>query len=112
VKVLLKLMPDQCAGIVDESTLISYAGSGGTGSAPLSNFLDPLVDAADMSLPQGFLIYVFFDEDLIVQETHSGILQVNDPGVLQTLQTVQLTMPSDGYFYTYSAILNRSAAEV
>ena len=36
-----------------------------------------------------------------MQESHSGILQVNDPGVLQTLQTVQLTMPSNGYFYTY-----------
>ena len=28
-------------------------------------------------------------------------MQVNDPGELQTLQTVQLTMPSNGYFYTY-----------
>jgi hypothetical protein len=112
VKVLLKLMPSQCAGIVDETTLTNYAGAGGTGSAPLSNFLDPLVDAADKSLPQGYLIYVFFDEDLIVQESHNGILQVNDPGVLQTLQTVQLTMPSNGYFYTYSAVLNRSVAKV
>jgi hypothetical protein len=77
----------------------------------LTDFLNDDIPT-DLSHAQGYLIYVFFDEDLIVQETHSGILQVNDPGVLQTLQTVQLTMPSDGYFYTYSAVLNRSAAEV
>lgn len=72
-------------------------------NAQLTALTDFLNDdlPADLSHPQGFLIYVFFDEDLIVQETHSGILQVNDPGALQILQTVQLTMPSDGYFYTY-----------
>jgi RHS repeat-associated protein len=72
-------------------------------NAQLTALTDFLNDdlPTDLTHPQGYLIYVFFDEDLIVQESHSGILQVNDPGVLQTLQTVQLTMPSNGYFYTY-----------
>lgn len=54
-----------------------------------------------LTQPQGYLIYVFFDEDLIVQPLYSGLIAVNDPGVLQTLQSLQLTMPSNGNFYTY-----------
>ncbi len=81
-------MPNQGAGIVDETTLINYAGAGGTGTAPLSNFLDPLVDAADMSLPQGFLIYVFFDEFLNINSQYSGMIQVE-----QTIKKNELRNP-------------------
>jgi hypothetical protein len=100
VSAMLSGLLTQGAGIVDETTLINYAGAGGTGAAPLSNFLDPLVDAADMSLPQGFLIYVFFDEFLNINSQYSGMIQVGEPGALEMLQSQAISIPSNGYFYT------------
>jgi RHS repeat-associated protein len=101
VSAMLSGLLTQGAGVVDETTLINYAGAGGTGASPLSNFLDPLVDTADMSLPQGFLIYVFFDEFLNINSQHSGMIQVGEPGALEMLQSQAISIPSNGYFYTY-----------
>jgi len=101
VAAMLSGLLTQGAGIVDETTLIGYAGAGGIGSAPLSNFLDPLVDAADMSLPQGFLIYVFFDEFLNINSQYSGMIQVGELGALEMLQSQANSIPTNGYFYTY-----------
>jgi RHS repeat-associated protein len=54
-----------------------------------------------MSLPQGFLIYVFFDEFLNINSQYSGMIQVSEPGSLEMLQSQAISIPSNGYFYTY-----------
>ena len=57
----------------------------------------------DLSYLQGYMICIFFDSDLNVDPDYSGFIQVEASTNLEYMQSLQLTMLANGYFYTYLA---------
>jgi hypothetical protein len=55
----------------------------------------------DPTYPQGYLVYMYFDASLTPDPAYSGMLQVTSPDELEELQTQLLSMPGEGFFYTY-----------
>ena len=85
--------------VADENSLLQLQNSTSNQSGYLLGFLNNNLGNEDLTIPQGYLVYIFMDENLNVNAAYSGVLQVAVPGELEFLQTQLLTMPSDGYFY-------------
>jgi RHS repeat-associated protein len=73
----------------------------------LNSFIQNSFDSLDTSLPQGYLVTMFFDNDLNLVPEYSGVQRVTEAGSLQKLAVMNQKMPSDGFYYTY--VTNQSA---
>ena len=79
------------------------------------NFLSSSMDPENLSKPQAYLVYLFYDLNMDLVENSSGVLQVQDPNDLGLLKEEQIVAKEAGYFYTYSCPERRrrpSASEV
>lgn len=56
----------------------------------------------DPSKPQGFLVYMFFDEKFKFYLDASGVLQTTDGNIIKDLGVLNLKMPSNGFLYVYT----------
>jgi RHS repeat-associated protein len=73
----------------------------------LNSFIQNSFDSLDTSLPQGYLVTMFFDNDLNLVPEYSGVQRVTEAGSLQKLAVMNQKMPTDGFYYTY--VTNQSA---
>jgi RHS repeat-associated protein len=73
----------------------------------LNSFIQNSFDSLNLSLPQGYLVTMFFDNDLNIVPEYSGVQRVTEAGSLQKLAVMNQKMPSDGFYYTY--VTNQSA---
>jgi hypothetical protein len=80
------------------------------GSQAVGSFMTQQLSDYDPSVPQAYLVYLFFDEKMLFQSNISGMLRVAEGDVLEEHTTQTLTMKSGGYFYTY--VTNKSTRKV
>jgi hypothetical protein len=84
-----------------------FSDAGSEVNGILSNFISNSFDTLDLTLPQGYLVTMFFDNTMNLYPQYSGVQRVETAGSLQALAVMNLKMPADGYYYTY--ITNQSA---
>ncbi|MBX7052564.1 MAG: hypothetical protein K1X54_11060 [Flavobacteriales bacterium] len=89
----------QGVGILDEGLLTLTTDP--TWQADLLTFLSGMESSYNSNHPQGYLIYIYFNNALTIDPNYSGMLQVTSPDEIEELQTQLLTMPGEGFFYTY-----------
>ncbi len=93
-----------------ETGLGNFANVTSAPSTSLMNFLNSHENELDGALPQSYLVYVLFNERLIVDPAYSGVVQVGDPDLVNIMGMVEKTLPRDGYFFTY--VTNQSTRSV
>lgn len=107
---LTEIITSMIAGIVSsglgiipqgEYGLGQFATPTSQGSAALSNFVNTQFQNSDPNDPSAYLVYIYFNKYMQVIQQHSGMLKVTTPEEVELLTTQVMTMPSDGYFYTY-----------
>jgi RHS repeat-associated protein len=77
----------------------------------LSNFLDEAFEDVDLSLPQAYLVYMYFDKvTMTIEAKNSGIVQVGAANELGMLTRNEIIPSKDGFFYVY--VTNRSQLPV
>lgn len=113
------ILTDLAQTLITQGTGIIPAGEGGLAEISntnsyqyslLSDFITNAFDDLNLDLPQGYLVYIFFDENLRIHEEHSGVRRVETADVLGQLAVMDRIMPEGGYFYTY--VTNQSAKSV
>jgi RHS repeat-associated protein len=83
----------------------------GTQFNALSGFLDDAFDEVDLTDPQAYLVYMFFDKNnMKIISEKSGIIQVGEADQLGVISQKDLIMDRDGFFYVY--VTNRSQLSV
>jgi hypothetical protein len=83
----------------------------GTQFNALSGFLDDAFDEVDLTDPQAYLVYMFFDKNnMKIISEKSGIIQVGEADQLGVISQKDLIMDRDGIFYVY--VTNRSPLSV
>ena len=83
----------------------------GTPFAYLNDFLDDAFDEVDLTDPQAYLVYMFFDKNnMNIIAKKSGIIQVGEADQLGVISQRDLVMDRDGFFYVY--VTNRSQLPV
>ncbi len=75
-----------------------------------NTFINDAFDDVDFSKPQAYLVYMYFDKNMELDASGSGVIQVGDANALGQLSQQGITAKDDGFFYTY--VTNRSAGKV
>jgi RHS repeat-associated protein len=78
-----------------------FEDGGSEATGILNNFISSSFDTLDLTLPQGYLVYLFFDNKMNLDPTYSGVERVTEAGSLQQLAVMNQKMPADGFYYTY-----------
>jgi RHS repeat-associated protein len=76
----------------------------------LYNFINNSFDQIDLSKPQAYLVYMYFNKKMELIPECSGKIQVGDANSLGMLYKEKIVPREDGYFYTF--VTNRSANSV
>jgi RHS repeat-associated protein len=84
-----------------------FSDQGSTENGLLNTFINSSFDTLDLTLPQGYLVTMFFDNKMNLDPQYSGVQRVETGGSLNALAVMNLKMPGDGYYYTY--VTNQSA---
>jgi RHS repeat-associated protein len=75
-----------------------------------SSFIYDAFSNIDLSNPQAYIVYMYFDKNMNVVPGQSGIIQVGEANTLGQLAQSGIVARSDGFFYTY--VTNRSEGAV
>ncbi len=75
-----------------------------------STFINDAFSNIDLTNPQAYIVYMYFDKNMNVVPTQSGIIQVGEANTLGQLAQNGIVARSDGFFYTY--VTNRSEGAV
>jgi RHS repeat-associated protein len=84
-----------------------FADASSEAATGLNSFIQNSFDSLDTSLPQGYLVTMFFDNNLNLVPEYSGVQRVTEAGSLQKLAVMNQKMASDGFYYTY--VTNQSS---
>ncbi|MEN9639472.1 MAG: hypothetical protein RLZZ262_1340, partial [Bacteroidota bacterium] len=116
---LAQIMADMLVNIVAVGADVMPSGEMGIGqfldptspgSQAVSNFMSEELSDYDPTVPQAYLVYLFFDDKMLFDPSVSGMLKVTESDVLEEHMTQTLTMKTGGYFYTY--VTNKSTRKV
>lgn len=111
---ILLNMGTAASGVIQSGPEAGMALLNNVSGAPfsaLSDFVDDAFDEVDLSLPQAYLVYMFFDEaTMTIQPKKSGIIQVGQANELGVIARDEIIPNSDGFFYCY--VTNRSHLSV
>ncbi len=101
VSEILVSMVSAGAGVLPVSeTMLMNVVSGQTNvGSDLFNFLSTQIDTTDLSRPQGYLVYLAYDNQFNLVPSNSGALQVESPNQLENLLSGEITVEKDGYFH-------------
>ena len=61
------------------------------------------MDTAELSKPQGYLIYTLYDAKMNIIPSASGVIRVEGAGQLATIAKIDLKIPASGYMQIYVA---------
>lgn len=75
------------------------------------NFLNSSIISPSSSTgnPEGYLIYMFYDDNFNFVSDASGVVQVSTPGILGNINITK-SIPADGFMYIYT--INKSLVDV
>ena len=90
----LPLTSDQLATIADP---------GSPELTDMLRFLNNSMDTAELSKPQGYLIYTLYDAKMNIVPSASGVIRVEGADQLATLAKIDLKVPASGYMQLYVA---------
>jgi RHS repeat-associated protein len=75
-----------------------------------NTFINDAFDNVDFSKPQAYLVYMYFNKNMELDASGSGVMQVGDANALGQLAKQGIVAKDNGFFYTY--VTNRSAGKV
>jgi RHS repeat-associated protein len=84
-----------------ETGILQFNDPNSAPNTVLTQFMSNQINQLNPNRPQAYLVYLYLDENLMVNANYSGIVPVTDPAEVRTLQSPPLLMPGNGYLYTF-----------
>jgi len=94
--------PEQGMGLLNNVT--------GAQFNQFTTFMNQAFTGIDLTKPQAYIVYLLFNDQMILEGAQSGVIQVGQANQLGTLSRTGIIPNKDGFFYVY--VTNRSEGRV
>jgi len=94
--------PEQGMGLLNNVT--------GAQFNQFTTFMNQAFTGVDLTKPQAYIVYLLFNDQMILEGAQSGVIQVGQANQLGTLSRTGIIPNKDGFFYVY--VTNRSEGRV